>query len=892
MQRGQLAFGQEAPLLAVFTMRAVRPVAIAAAVIALLAGSIAAQELPRDEGGGSKSDGLRAEALGSDMDSVWSAEMVVGEPGQSRGHAYVGYSFFKRSGTLNPTAFDYGGERVSVLALAYSATANKLGLSASAELGDELVLRVGGVELAVADAAVRRSPYVSHVAYEWDTSELDWAVGDAVDLALAAPPPAILDDSVLPARPNVVLILADDLGWGDVASNNPDSAMTTPNIDSIATGGVNFTDAHSPSSVCSPTRYGLLTGRYAWRSWLKDEVVWGYNRPMIEQGQPTLGTLLQQQGYRTAAVGKWHLGMEFPLLGDPGEITAVNRGFDFNAPIVDGPLDHGFDEFFGMPANSPWSPRVYVRGDRFMADPDHVAPGSDGRVVYDEALDRFTGEAVSFIDRVGQGESPFFLYLPVPVPHVPVEPNRQFRGSTGLGHYADYVAQLDWSVGQVLDAIDQAGAGDDTLVIVASDNGSYKTGGTLLPNHATHHSNGHWRDGKGSVYEGGHRVPLMMRWPAAIAPGSQVDAAVSLTDLYSTLAEITGQALEAGTAPDSVSLVPLLRGEADTRGQPIVLHSQDGTFSLRDGSWKLVFSQGDGLLHTPHRPFSRPYQVYNLDRDPKETRNLILDQSDRIASMSSSLQRIRSLERRTLSSDSTLEKLGVAGADIGPFDPATLHYEATVDDKIGQLPIAAVPSAADASIRAWDGQQYTQSGHSFVRLPNTVNRIEVRVTAPDNASTTTYTVAITKERRPMGEPAIAGTAQEGQTLAADVSMLPNEYLIEGSYSYQWVRSNAGAETDIDGATAKTYVAVEDDVGARLKVRVSYYYDDGTSDSRLSGPTEQVAPAPDEPTTRPAQDHRHRPRGRGADRRSVGRVGPRRFQADKDSLPVVGRRRGD
>ena len=179
---------------------------------------------------------------------------------------------------------------------------------------------------------------------------------------------------MLPSRPNVVVILADDLGWGDVQSNNPDSAMTTPRMDSIASAGARFSDAHSSSSACTGTRYGLLTGRYSWRSWMSAYVLNGYDRPLIGPDRPTLGTLLQGHGYRTAAVGKWHLGMDFTRLSDIDEVTITNRGIDFDAEIVDSPIDHGFDEFFGVSANNTWRPQVYIRNDRFAANPGQTTP--------------------------------------------------------------------------------------------------------------------------------------------------------------------------------------------------------------------------------------------------------------------------------------------------------------------------------------------------------------------------------------------------------------------------------------------------------------------------------------------------------------------------------------
>ena len=266
------------------------------------------------------------------------------------------------------------------------------------------------------------------------------------------------DTGAAPARPNVVIILADDLGWGDIQTNNPDSAMTTPRIDSIAAAGANFADAHSPSSACTGTRYGLLTGRYSWRSWLSGGVLNAYDRPLIGPDRPTLGTLLQGHGYRTAAIGKWHLGMNFTRLSDINGVNFINRGIDFDAEIVDGPIDHGFDEFFGTGGNLSWSfPPVYIRDDRFTAVPKAIGPIVFGNIEFDEVLDRLTEEAVAFIEREGQTDEPFFLYMPLNAPHGPLAPNDDFLGSTDLGRYGDFVAQVDWSVGQVLDTLRRVG---------------------------------------------------------------------------------------------------------------------------------------------------------------------------------------------------------------------------------------------------------------------------------------------------------------------------------------------------------------------------------------------------------------------------------------------------
>ena len=248
-------------------------------------------------------------------------------------------------------------------------------------------------------------------------------------------PTAIVSAAPMPltdtSRPNVVLILADDLGWGDIRSNNPDSSMTTPNIDGIAAAGVKFNDAHSPSSVCSPTRYGLLTGRYAWRTWLPRGTLSVHDRPLIGHGRPTLGTLLQGHRYRTAAVGKWHLGMDFARLTDIDAVDEINRGVDFEAEILDGPLDHGFDEFFGTATNLNRGARIYISDRRFVAHPDRDPRSDPGFFEFDEVLDRLTVEAVDFIERTAPTSDPFFLYLPLHTPHVPLVPAGTSTGRQG-----------------------------------------------------------------------------------------------------------------------------------------------------------------------------------------------------------------------------------------------------------------------------------------------------------------------------------------------------------------------------------------------------------------------------------------------------------------------------
>ena len=658
------------------------------------------------------------------------------------------------------------------------------------------------------------------------------------------------------SRPNVVLILADDLGWGDVETNNPDSAMTTPHIDGIAAAGVNFTDAHSPSSNCTGTRYGLLTGRYAWRTWLTSGVLNGYDRPLIGPDRPTLGTLLQGHGYRTAAVGKWHLGMDFARLPDAHEVTEINRGIDFDAEILDSPVDHGFDEFFGTSANLTWHVPTYIRNNRFTANPDRGNQPKSGLIRAKEVLDRLTEEGVGFIERAAPEDDPFFLYLPLNAPHVPMAPNDHFRDSTDLGRYGDFVAQINWTVGQVLDALERTGASENTLVIFTSDNGSYMGG---LPNHLsndhtenprafyyrydTHQSNGGWFGLKGTINEGGHRVPLLLQWPRKIEAGSTVDATVSLTDLYATLADIMEEEPESGVATDSLSLLPLLLGESETRGTPVVHHSGAGMFALRDGRWKLVFGNGRGSLsgRANGEPFGTPWRLYDLEQDPREVRNAARSNPAVMARMEAALDRIRSTENGTLPANAALSKLSLAGIDIGAFNPDEPSYSATVDQGIETVEVTALPTETDAgvSISTPEGRLLygkPRRGRVEVGLAESSTTITITVEAPDKSATATYTVTVTRA----GEAAIAGIPLVGETLTADTSGIAGEDGLSGaSFSHQWVSNDGIGDTDIEGATNASYVLTAEDLGKTIRVRVSFTDDVGNEETLTSPATAPV-----------------------------------------------------
>lgn len=449
------------------------------------------------------------------------------------------------------------------------------------------------------------------------------------------------------AAPNVILILADDMGYGSVAANNPKCTVPTPALDRLVEEGMNFTDAHSGSSVCTPSRYAMLTGRYAWRTGLKGGVLWAWYPPLIEPDRLTVGKMLQQKGYTTAMVGKWHLGLDYTdqegrnfaaaqsfnerqlvFCGDRKSAPAPRFNpkpdtIDFTQPVGGGPVDCGFDSWFGVDLpNMP--PYVFIRDRELQGIPSIPKPkgmyGVGGPMVpgwsLEAVLPRLADEAAAFVESQAGADRPFFLYYSLTSPHTPIAPSKAFQGRSGLNAYADWLMETDWAVGQVLDALDRAGLADNTLVIFSADNGSTEPqsqrelagmGCDLMHQ---------FRGMKRSVYEGGHRVPYIVRWPGVTPGGSRCEVPVSLNDFMATMAALTGYELPENTAEDSASILPLYQGKTMGEHPVLIHHGFWGSYAVRKGDWKMIFS-----FDRKTKTFSRA--LYNMKDDVKETRNLL-----------------------------------------------------------------------------------------------------------------------------------------------------------------------------------------------------------------------------------------------------------------------------
>ncbi len=448
--------------------------------------------------------------------------------------------------------------------------------------------------------------------------------------------------------PNIIFLMADDLGTGDLGCYNKKSKIPTPNFDRLAASGVRFTDSHTPSAVCTPTRYGVLTGRYCWRSRLKRGVLNGYSPLLIETDRMTLASFLRSQGYHTGVVGKWHLG-----LGNAAKV-------DYSRPLTPGPNTVGFDYFFGIPASLDMAPYVYVENDRVVEAPTDTVKGSKMRrhggggfwragpiapsFDFNEVLPKITEKAVSYIEKRAKHKQPFFLYMPLSAPHTPWMPLKKFQGKSKAGPYGDFVVQVDWTVGQILDALDRLKVADNTLIIVTSDNGAH-----WLPQDIRmfgHLANFIFRGQKADIWEGGHRVPFLVRWPGHTKKGTTCDETICHTDMLATFAGILGKKLPKNAGEDSFNILPAILGKNKSPiREATIHHSANGTFAIRQGDWVFIEKLGSGGFSKPRtlkpKPGGPKGQLYNLAKDIGQKNNLYLQEPQVVTRLQSLLNRYR-----------------------------------------------------------------------------------------------------------------------------------------------------------------------------------------------------------------------------------------------------------
>ncbi|AQT67589.1 Arylsulfatase [Anaerohalosphaera lusitana] len=443
------------------------------------------------------------------------------------------------------------------------------------------------------------------------------------------------------SKPNIVFILADDMGYGDLACQNPKSKIPTPNLDRLAAQGIRFTNSHSPSAVCTPTRYSILTGRYCWRSRLKKSVLWQWDKPLIEPDRLTVGDMLKQKGYHTACIGKWHLGWDWPTKDNkPLNNRDTGETVDFTKPVANGPTTRGFDYYFGDDVPN-FAPYCFIENDRTVGIPDKLKPrkmfGAHGVMLegwkLENVMPTITDRAAEYVTDRAKQSDPFFLYFSLTAPHTPIAPAEEFIGKSDAHRYGDYVYQVDHSVGQVLDALDKAGIADNTIVIFTSDNGSPARDGRNYsgPTRSVlkygHDPSRPWRGIKADIWEGGHRVPFVARWPKHFPAGKTSDELISHVDFMATMTAVLNIDLPNSAAPDSYNILPALQGKAQAKPirEALVHHSIQGLFAIRQGKWKFVDGLGAGGFSGPIRkpkPGESPGRLYDMHADPQEKNNL------------------------------------------------------------------------------------------------------------------------------------------------------------------------------------------------------------------------------------------------------------------------------
>ncbi len=450
--------------------------------------------------------------------------------------------------------------------------------------------------------------------------------------------------NIKPTNPNIIYILADDLGYGDILCYNENSKIITPNMDKLASEGIQFTDAHTSSAVCTPTRYGILTGRYNWRSLLKRGVLSGYSKALIESDRLTVGKLLQENGYHTAFVGKWHLGWDWHVSA-PDDWQSGSLGMtadpevDFSKPIQNGPKDRGFSYSYGFSGSLDMAPYVYVENGLPTSVPTDTTICVDGKgfwrkgvtspdFVHARVLPHLTEKSVQYINEQAQTNQPFFLYFALPAPHTPILPTTEFLGKSNTNFYGDFVLQVDDVVKKIIEAVEKNDIRENTMIIFTSDNGCSPMANFAELGKIGHDPSYIFRGHKADIYEGGHRLPFILSWPEKVKPGLKSNEIICTTDLMATLADILDYPLPDDAAEDSYSFLPVLAGK-DYKipiREATVHHSVDGRFAIRQGDWKLILWPGSGGWSYPRNNEITDdmyrFQLYNLKEDPSEEKNL------------------------------------------------------------------------------------------------------------------------------------------------------------------------------------------------------------------------------------------------------------------------------
>ena len=445
-------------------------------------------------------------------------------------------------------------------------------------------------------------------------------------------------------NPNIVFILADDMGYGDVTALNKDCKIPTPNIDRLMEEGVQFTDAHTSSSVSTPSRYGILTGRYNWRSRLKSFVLNFYDEPLIDPTRTTMASMLRNQGYQTACIGKWHLGMKFATTDGKRPVDEKDAfNLDFSKEFKGGPVDVGFDYFFGVDCPN-YPPYCFLENRKTIGIPTVYRPTNykldsrGGHALKDwdqmDVLPAVTQRAADYVDQAAKKNQPFFLYIPLTSPHTPILPTKEFEGKSGLNLYTDFVMQTDASIGKVLEALKRNGIEENTLVVFATDNGCSPIVDFKFLTERGHDPSYIFRGMKSDLYEGGHHVPCVVRWPAKAKP-HKIKQTICMTDFMATFAAITGYKLSDNEAEDSYNILSLItakKKEPAVIREATVHHSIDGRFAIRQGKWKLLLCNYSGGWSLPHPKgaYKEPFQLFDLEKDPEETTNLSKDYPEKV----------------------------------------------------------------------------------------------------------------------------------------------------------------------------------------------------------------------------------------------------------------------